>query len=205
MRPELRDKLLEVADRKSQALGATSFDQLADKACVVFEKLALSFSPIRTREGLIAALDSIEFSESSEKYAIPIAEHFGHVLREVIEHLVESGLKELPPAPVGRKHALNSIESAEVCRRVAELYAKLPDLEQCKARVAQRFGISPSTVSRAWRKRGSGSNNDIQIAELIKYVKTELFPKLFVPEGAAQAAIEECKAMIADGQSRPRG
>ncbi len=202
MRPELRDKLLEVGDRKSRTMGVERFDQLADRACDVFEKLAVAFSPLRTREGLIAVLDSIELSENAEKYAIPMAEHFAHVVREVVEHLVESGLKELPPPPVGRKRALNSIESAEVCRYVAELYSKLPDLQKCKVRAAQRFGISPSTVARAWRKRGKENGEDIQISEMIQYVKIEVFPKLFVSEGAAQAALEECKAMITDDDQR---
>ena len=205
MRPELRDKLLEVMDRKSRGLGVQSFDELADKACALFEALSVAFSRIRTREGLISVLDSVELPETAERYSIPMAEHFGHVVREIIQHLVESGIKELPQPPVGRKHALNSLESAEVCRFVAELYAKLPDLQQCKKRAARKFGISPATVSRAWRKRGKVSDDDIPISELIDYVKTEVFPKLFVPEGAAQAALEECKAMIADEHTTSGG
>jgi hypothetical protein len=95
-------------------------------------------------------------------------------------------------------HSTTKGWATSVCRYVAELYAKLPDLEKCKVRAAQRFGISASTVARAWRKRGKENDEDIQISELINYVKTELFPKVFVPEGAAQAALEECNAMIAD-------
>ena len=197
MRPELRDKLLQVADRKLQQFGMQSLEEAVDKACVGFEKLSLAMTPIRTRQGLIELFDRVELTEAEEIYAIPVAEHFPHVLRELIIHLFESALRDLPPQPAGRKRSLSFDESAELCSYVAELFGKLPDLKACKKRAAQRFGVSLSTVERAWRKRGENSSDVIQAAEVVDYIKANLFKKLFEAESAPRAVLEECKEIIA--------
>lgn len=197
MRPELRDKILQIADTKVERFGMTGLEDAVDKACNGFEKLALAMSPIRTRQGLVEMLDKVELTPEQEAYAVPMAEHFPHVLREIIAHLFESALKDLPPQPSGRKRSLNFEESAEVCQYVAELYAKGLDLKICKQRAAQRFGVSLSTVQRAWRQRGQNSAEVIQASEVVDFIKARLFKKLFEAESASRAVLEECKEVIA--------
>ena len=66
--------------------------------------------------------------------------------------------KGLPSPPGGRPHGLTPKQGREVCRQIGQLYGEGVDLADAKLRMAQRYGVSLSTIQRAWKKRVNTSS-----------------------------------------------
>jgi len=179
---ELRDRLLAIADAKAQSQGIDGAHEFIDKACTVFEKLALAFAPMRTRDGLVMALDRVEMSGEDKRWAIPMLEHFGHFLREALTALFETGMKDLPPVPSGRRRLLTPELASQINAYVLNLFGKNVELTVCKERAAQKFGVSYTTVQRAWRNRGEAQTENTDVGEFIKYVRNKLAEDWLLPE-----------------------
>jgi hypothetical protein len=197
---ELRDKLLEITDAEAQRRGLEGLHSFVDQACIVFQKLAEVMEPLRTREGIIGVLDRVEMTEEEEHYAVPTVKHFGHVIREALTELFELGLNDLPQAPSGRKRKLTQKLSEQICAHVLNLLGKGADLTTCKKRAAQKFGVSYTTVQRAWGKRGKTELDEIDLSELIQYVRTRLVRE-WIPKdaGLEQIAKSEYTTLTVNG------
>src|SRR5882672_4843234 len=89
----------------------------------------------------------------------PSAEEFEKVtaflrtLPFLLRGLLQEAAKGLPPPPGGRPHGLTSDQSKEVCRQIGQLYGEGVDLAHAQLRMAQPYGVSLSTIQRAWKKR----------------------------------------------------
>jgi len=68
---------------------------------------------------------------------------------------LQTAAKDLPPSPGGRPRGLNPEQSREVCRQIGLLYSEGVDLADAKRRMALRYGVSPSTIQRAWKERAN--------------------------------------------------
>ena len=68
---------------------------------------------------------------------------------------LQTAAKDLPPSPGGRPRGLKPEQSREVCRQIGLLYSEGVDLADAKRRMALRYGVSPSTIQRAWKERGA--------------------------------------------------
>jgi hypothetical protein len=71
----------------------------------------------------------------------------------LLRGLLQEAAKGLPPPPGGRPHGLNPDQCREVCRQIGQLYGEGVELAEAKLRMARRYGLSPSTIQRAWKKR----------------------------------------------------
>jgi hypothetical protein len=78
---------------------------------------------------------------------------FLKALPYVLRGLLQEAAKGLPPSPGGRPHGLTPDQSREVCRQIGQLYGEGVDLAEAKLRMARRYGVSLSTIQRAWKKR----------------------------------------------------
>jgi hypothetical protein len=67
--------------------------------------------------------------------------------------------KGLPPSPGGRPHELSLDQRREVCKQIGYLYGEGVTLADAKSRMAQRYGVSLSTIQRAWNKRAISSES----------------------------------------------
>ena len=74
---------------------------------------------------------------------------------------LQTAAKDLPPSPGGRPRGLTPEQSREVCRQIGLLYSEGVDLADAKRRMALRYGVSPSTIRRAWKERGAWSLSSI--------------------------------------------
>jgi hypothetical protein len=89
----------------------------------------------------------------------PSAEEFEKVttflrsLPYLLRGLLQEAAKGLPPPPGGRPHGLTPDQSREACRQIGQLYGDGVDLAEGKLRMARRYGVSLSTIQRAWKKR----------------------------------------------------
>ena len=198
MRAEIRNRLLEVADKKAQQAGMEGLHGFVAEACIVFEKLALALKPLETREGLIAALDSVPLDIHEERFAVPMAEHFEHLVREVLTELFSVGLKDLPPPPGGRRPLLTQELTRNICDYVLVLLGKGVDLTGCKQRAAQRFGVSYPTVQRAWKRRGEASE-DATVRELVQFLRDRVVPVWITPGANAGEVIKREYKSLTEG------
>jgi hypothetical protein len=171
---ELRDRLLAIADEKAAKIGVDGLHEFVDQARTVFEKLAQYLEPMRTRDGLIAALDSLELTPEEERMAVAFAEHFGHFMREAVTTLIDLGIKELPPVPSGRRRVLTADLAQEINAYVLDLYGTNLELKKCKKRAAQRFGVSYTTVQRAWSSRSKVNSGSIDAGSFVEYIRRKL-------------------------------
>jgi DNA invertase Pin-like site-specific DNA recombinase len=74
---------------------------------------------------------------------------------------LQAAAKDLPPSPGGRPRGLTPDQSREVCQQIGQLYGEGVDLASAKRRMALRYGVSLSTIQRAWKERGAWSHSSI--------------------------------------------
>jgi hypothetical protein len=74
---------------------------------------------------------------------------------------LQAAAKDLPPSPGGRPRGLTPDQSREVCQQIGQLYGEGVDLANAKRRMALRYGVSLSTIQRAWKERGAWSRSSI--------------------------------------------
>lgn len=84
----------------------------------------------------------------------------GKVLKEVssmlpsVRTVLYPFAKRLPPPPGGRPKKLADPEARQRIRdEIGQLYVQGVDLRDAQARLAQREGVSPSTIQRIWAER----------------------------------------------------
>jgi len=79
-----------------------------------------------------------------------------------VVHQIRPGLisaaKQLPHPLGGRPRSEVQKKQEEVCREIAALYIKRVPLKAAYARVAQRHGVSATTIERIWRTRKADSS-----------------------------------------------
>jgi hypothetical protein len=80
---------------------------------------------------------------------------FLHTLPHFLRGLLQEAAKGLPPSPGGRPHGLTPDQNRDVCRQIGQLYGEGVDLADAKRRMAQRYGVSLSTIQRALEKRAN--------------------------------------------------
>jgi len=201
MRREIRDEILALADAKLQERGIEGLHAFIDQGCTVFEKLAEILSPMRTRKGLLEMLDRVEMCAEEEKYAVAATKYFGHFVRECLSALLELGIKELPPAPQGRRRTLTPELAEQICSYILALYAKETEMTICKQRAAQRFGVSLTTVHRAWRNRGKVQAQEVDACELVGFVRKKLSDGSWLAQGESASAVvaAEYKSLVHAG------
>jgi hypothetical protein len=80
---------------------------------------------------------------------------------------LQEAAKGLPPSPGGRPHGLEPPERREVRQQIGRLYAEGVSLSDAKKRMAQSYGVSLSTIQRAWQERIKPStvSSDIKKSE----------------------------------------
>jgi len=85
----------------------------------------------------------------------PSAEEFEKVtafirtLPYLLRGLLQDAAKGLPSPPGGRPHGLTLDQSREVCKQIGQLYGAGVALADAKLRMAQRYGVSHSTIQRS--------------------------------------------------------
>lgn len=71
----------------------------------------------------------------------------------LLRSLLQDAAKGLPPSPGRRPRGLSPEDSREVCKHIGQLYAEGVDLAEAKRRMSLRYGVSLSTIQRAWVER----------------------------------------------------
>lgn len=77
--------------------------------------------------------------------------------------LFQQAGKGLPPSPGGRPRELTADERKDVCKQIGQLYGGGVELADAKLRMAQHYGVSLSTVQRAWQERTKSSTVTTEI------------------------------------------
>lgn len=153
MRPEARNRVLAACDELAKSAGASSFEEMVDKACVVLESLASFMGEIRTRDQAIAALDKMDATGAEEKLLlagirmVPMLARFG---TKKVTKDVESNFGSFP---TGRKPVLKGEQAMAAIEYIADLHKRGTELGTAIQRAAQRFGVGFRTVERVWNNR----------------------------------------------------
>lgn len=204
MTPELRDRLLALADEKLKLAGFGSVEEFFERGYQAIDKLGKAFENLRTRDGLVAILNKIDVPKEDEPFVIATFRYFPYLLRELLGYISEVELKRLPGSPTGRKPSLNSEQATNVCAYVASLYGKGVELRVAKQRAAQRYAISIRTVERAWHNRRA-KTDDIDLYEAIAFFKGRIMSD-FISAIANPVAttVDSCDAII-ESTSQSKG
>ena len=152
MKEEDVDKILNAADKGFQVAGFRSFEDAVDHAHKLLERILGMISVATTRESARQALlESPDWSaEELEKVTSSLPN-----LVYIIRGLLPQTISDIPHAPGGRPEALTGIKKKQVCAEIASLYGEGVLLGDAFKRLAKRFGVSESTIRRAWRERAS--------------------------------------------------
>lgn len=78
---------------------------------------------------------------------------FLQTLPYLLRGLLQDAAKALPPSPGGRPRGLRPEDNREVCKQIGQLYGEGVELADAKRRTAMRYGVSLSTIQRAWKDR----------------------------------------------------
>jgi hypothetical protein len=164
MKRELCEQLMLECEQAGQKMGV-DFYEFMRKAPAVVDRWKPYYHPARevwqtasNREGAIQFLLTVPDPDPGtfEKVAA-----FLKNLPYFLRGSFQDAAKNLPPPPGGRPHELTLDECKEVCKQIGQLYGDGLTLAEAKKRMTLRYGVSLSTIQRAWQKRAllsSGSN-----------------------------------------------
>jgi hypothetical protein len=151
---ESRLRIIEAVEKTSQDMGSASLAEGVanlERAIQIFSGVLVH---LRTPVSLDAALQKLEIPSDEEAKFISMIENTGKFVNFVMPRLLKH-LDVIAMTQPGRPKALTSSEEKDVCDHIGKLYSVGVELGIAKDRAALKFGVSRSTVERAWMDRKS--------------------------------------------------
>ncbi len=173
MRPEARDKFLQLADVAAKAAGGTSLQDGIDLVRRILANLTAMFDAIRTPELLTLRLDETEVTPEQEWLLLAAVQFGPQLARFVLRRLHRNAEATLPDIP-NRRPAVDAGTQVRLLSFVNDLHFNHGvELEAAKHRAAQRFRCGVRTVERYWRERKEilANGPKMQFFDLIEGLK----------------------------------
>ena len=161
MNREFCEKLVLECEQVGEKMGMDFYETMKKAPSVVERWKAYLLGALQVWQSANNREEAVRFLE---KLPEPKPENFETVLafQRTLPYFLRAQLqaaaKDLPPSPGGRPRGLTPIQSREVCQQIGQLYGDGVDLADAKRRMSLRYGVSISTIQRAWKKRGTLSS-----------------------------------------------
>ena len=156
MKKEFCEQLVLECEQAGQKMGMDFYETMK-KAPAVVERWKTYFlvaqevwQHANSREEAVRILESLP-DPSPEAFEKVMA--FLQTLPYFLRGVFHEAAKGLPPSPGGRPRGLTHQESRDVCKQIGQLYGEGVSLADAKSRMAQRYGVSLTTIQRVWKKR----------------------------------------------------
>ena len=168
MKATSRDTIISEIERVLVHAGAKDYDS----GMATFEKLLNwlqeHYHPMKSKEDFAALLDSLpEPSWLQMRFLLGSFKYTPHVMRYSLKRLTEMAEDDFPEIPRGRP-GLDAYMKAQIVAHVGKRYTEGYALEQAKWSAARKFGISVSTVQRAWDDRGN--RDEVDFRSVLKFL-----------------------------------
>jgi len=157
MKRELCEQLITECEQVCEKMGLNFYETMKKAPAVVerwrpfYEAAQRVWQQATNREDTIKCLESMPDADPQE------LQKFLAIMRTIpylLRGWLQDAAKGLPPSPGGRPQELTPEQQKEVCKQIGQLYADGVALSDAKTRMAQSYGVSLSTIQRAWQKRG---------------------------------------------------
>jgi hypothetical protein len=151
---ESRLRVIAALENTAQDVGSANLAEgiaNLERALQIFSGALVHF---RSHESIDAALQKLEIPSEEEAKFISMIENTGKFVNFVMPRLLKH-LDVIAMTQPGRPKALKSSEEKEVCDHIGKLFSVGVELGIAKDRAALKFGVSRSTVERAWMDRKS--------------------------------------------------
>jgi transposase len=145
---EIRDEILALRKQTLDHLAAATLppELLTPEIRKIVEK---TIAAVGQFDGSLEGINSMTVEK-----AIEVKEKFGTVL-PVMKRFLKNAHKRLPHDPGGRKRKFSHSQRSQIVQEIVSLIAQGHELRTAKATVAQRYGVSLSTIQRVWKGRES--------------------------------------------------
>ena len=163
MRVELREKVIERLEEVSKWAGAPDFDAGMQQATKFFTLMQDATARMQTKDALRKLLDELPDPTPAEEALLSATANFMPQIISVVLKQLARVIQNAAPVPPGRP-SVDFLQKGQVVAYVGKLHTQGCSLELSKARAAQKFGLSESTVQRTWDDRGSLGDADFRSA-----------------------------------------
>jgi hypothetical protein len=162
VRPATRDAIISELERAMISLGAEDFDSGTAKCQRALDWFQRNYHPLRSKKDFATFLDEVpEPSFWRKRMILGVFRHSAHLVRFALTRIATVAEDTLPTNPSGRP-GLDAIEKARIVVHVGRRYTAGYALDQAKKSAATKFGVSESTVQRAWDDRGNRAEVDFR-------------------------------------------
>jgi len=161
MKKELCEQILTECEQVAQKMGGDLYATMRKASKVVerWKPFYLAAQKVwehsENRDDAIVYLLALPDPKPTELEAFLV---FVRTVPFILRGAFQDLAKGLPPSPGGRPHELRLDQSREVCKQIGYLYGEGVTRADAKSRMAQRYGVSLSTIQRAWNKRAKFSS-----------------------------------------------
>src|SRR5438094_1995684 len=153
---QICDQLISETEQSLQRMGLDLYE-IMQRALAAVEKWKRYYGPFQevsshasNREELTAfLLAGPDPSPQEMETVLTLIRTVPYLLRSYLQ----DAAKSLPPSPGGRPQELNSEQRKEACLQIGQLYGLGVEVRAAQKRMAQRYGVSPRTIQRAWQER----------------------------------------------------
>src|ERR1700722_19875683 len=153
VRAEFRDEVIRRVEENFVSAGAKDYDDGMRQFAKLLEFVTQNFDPMRTKEQFAAALDELpQPSFLQARLFLGALSYLRQIIRYGLKKLAETAEDNLPAIPTGRPGLLLQ-EKVRIVDFVGDQFKHMHSLAPCIKRAAKRFGVSESTVQRAWDDR----------------------------------------------------
>jgi hypothetical protein len=172
VKPATRDAIISEIERAFIVAGARDYDSGIE----VFQKLLdwaqTTYHPMRSKEHLAALLNSMpEPSWLRKQMMLGSLRQVPQLIRFGLKRLALIAEDALPAIPSGRP-GLDAFSKAQIVAHVGKKHIAGYTLDQAKRSAAQRFGVSESSIQRAWDDRGN--RGEIDFRSVLKFLDEDM-------------------------------
>ena len=173
MKDETIQAVIECLERVLPQIGIPTLED-AGTAIQRLADVLNRIPPFCNRERLREELAKIELSSTDEMLLRATVENFPALAVNLFEEALPIMRKEFAVINAGRPKSLTSEQQKTVCEFIGGLHVAGLDMKTAKQRAAQKFGVSVSTINRAWMERREGHKPSVkEVLRILKANQTD--------------------------------
>lgn len=173
MKDETIQAVIECLERVLPQIGIPTLED-AGTAIQRLADVLNRIPPFCNRERLREELAKIELSSTDDMLLRATVENFPALAVNLFEEALPIMRKEFAVINAGRPKSLTSEQQKTVCEFIGGLHVAGLDMKTAKQRAAQKFGVSVSTINRAWMERREGHKPSVkEVLRILKANQTD--------------------------------
>jgi hypothetical protein len=158
VKPSSRDRIIAEMERVFILAGAKDYDSGMAQYRKILDWLNRQYEPMSSKPNLASALDAMpEPSWLTVRFMLGVFQYAPQLIRYGLKELSSRAEEDFEEIPRGRP-GLDAFSKAQIVAHIGKRHMAGYSLDQAKKSAARQFGVSETTIQRAWddrRNRGA--------------------------------------------------